>query len=491
MKLSLQMQSKMQNILITDEHSARLPVVRITKIILQDFKNVEYGEIDFHCGKYFEPYGTKSDILGLYGQNGSGKTALIEALYILKELLRGSKVQNLFSECVNKMAEFAKLTFIFELQYEDGRVRKAMYEFCMKAVPIAADTETGMEVSPDFSALPFSSQRVCIFNEVLSMSGPFHGSDQRMNPVIDTTGEELPFGPKSRHRFLIGPDKNNRKALQLEVNKRLASERSQSFIFMRKTLEFLKDCADYSEYLQVILELNFYGLNYFFVVNTRSSGLIRLNLALLLHTPMGSFPIQTDRPTAMTQDVFEVVDQYIPKVNTVIKQLVPGLSIELHTIARQVMKDGSAGQLVEVLANRNGIELPLRDESDGIRRLISLLSLLTAAYNDPSFTLAIDEFDAGIFEYIWGEMLEIFEESGLGQLIFTAHNLRPLEVIGKRFLFFTSTDPKDRYVRLKSIARTNNMRNVYFRQIENGNEEKVYNETKRKEIIKALRSVKE
>ncbi len=491
MKLSLQMQTKSQNNLITDEHSARLPVVRITKIVLQNFKNVEYGEIDFHCGKIFVPYGTQADILGLYGQNGSGKTALIEALYILKQLLRGSKVQNLFSECINKNAESAKLSFQFELQYEDGRIRKAMYEFCMKAVPVTADAEAGMDVSPDFSGLPFSSQRVCIFDEVLSMSGPFHGSDQRMNPVIDTTGEELPFGPKSRHKFMIGPDKNNRKALQLEVNKRLASERSQSFIFMRKTLEYLKECANYSEYLQVILELNFYGLNYFFVVNTRSSGLIRLNLALLLHTPMGSFPIQTDRPTIMSQDVFEVVNEYIPKVNTVIEQLIPGLSIKLEAIAPQVMKDGSPGQLAEVIANRNGMELPLRDESDGIRRLISMLSLLTAAYNDPSFTLAIDEFDAGIFEYIWGEMLEIFADGGLGQLIFTAHNLRPLEVISKKFLYFTSTDPKDRYVQLKSIARTNNMRNVYFRQIEHGNEEKVYNETKREAIKNALQSVKE
>ena len=81
----------------------------------------------------------------------------------------------------------------------------------------------------------------------------------------------------------------------------------------------------------------------------------------------------------------------------------------------------------------------------------------------------------------------MFSEKGMGQLIFTAHNLRPLEVISKKFLFFTSTDPKDRYVQLKSIARTNNMRNVYFRQIEHGNEEKVYNETRRAEIEKAFR----
>ena len=487
MKLSLQMQSKSKNILITDEHGARLPVVRITKIVLQDFKNVEFGEIDFNCGKYFVPYGTQSDILGLYGQNGSGKTALIEALYILKQLLRGSKVQNLFSECVNKNAESAKLSFQFELQYEDGRIRKAMYEFCMKSEENAVDTESGLGDSTDFNTLPFSSQRVCIFNEVLSMSGPFHGSVQRMNPVIDTTGNELPFGPKSRHKYIIGMDKGNRKAFQLEVNKRLAGDRSQSFIFMPDTLKKLKEYGSYSEYFQVLLELNHFGLHYLFVVNTRSSGLIRLNLALLLHTPRGSFPIQTSSPSPMTQKVYETVSAYIPKISSVLSQLIPGLSVELRTIGQPVMKDGSAGRLVEAIAVRNGVELPLRDESDGIRRIISMLSLLTAAYNDMSFTLAVDEFDAGIFEYIWGELLEIFAESGKGQLIFTAHNLRPLEVISKKYLYFTSTDPENRFVQLKSIARTNNMRSVYFRQIESGDEEKVYDATKRESIIKALR----
>lgn len=498
MRLSLKTLSKTQPVFITEEHSARLPAIRITKAVLENFKNVEYGEITFHCGKEFIPYGTGADILGLYGQNGSGKTAFIDALYILKQLLRGSKVQDLFAECVAKGKEFAKLTFLFELQYEDGRVRKAQYEFCLKAEESKSYAEERMDTGPDYTGIPASRYRVRVFNEVLSTSGPFHGSDQRMNPVIDTTGSELPFGPRSRHKFMIGQDKNNSRALNLEVLKRLAGERSQSFIFMPETLKTLTEYG-YSEYLQVILELNCYGLNYFFVVNTRSSGLIRLNLALLLHTPKGSFPIQTDRSTPMSQEVFDDVSTYIPKVSSVISQLIPGLTIELRSVGRQVMKDGSVGQQVEVIAIRKkpgdatdkGTELPLRDESDGIRRLISLTSLLTAAYNDPSFTLAIDEFDAGIFEYIWGEILEMFAERGMGQLIFTAHNLRPLEVISKRFLFFTSTDPKDRYVQLKSIARTNNMRNVYFRQIESGDEERVYNVTQREEIRKALREAME
>lgn len=492
MKLSLQDQGKPETLFITEEHSWKLPAIRITRIVLQNFKNVEYGEINFHCGKNFVPCGSDPDILGLYGQNGSGKTAVIDALYILKQLLRGSKVQDLFSECITKGKDHAKLTFLFELQYEDGRVRKAQYEFCLASEAVTEDTDYRMDAAPDFAAVPLSRFRVRVFDEVLSMSGPFYGNDQRMNSVIDTTGKEIPFGPKSRHKYLIGADKDSRdREFLLEVNKRLARDRSQSFIFMQDTLKTLKDCGNYSEYLQVILELNYFGSHYLFVINTRSSGLIRLNLALLLHTPQGSYPIQTDRPYPMSQAVYEIVSAYIPKVSSVISRLVPGLSLKLKTLGEPVMKDGSTGRLVEAIAIRNGTELPLRDESDGIRRIISMLSLLTAAYNDPSFTLAIDEFDAGIFEYIWGELLEIFEESGKGQLIFTAHNLRPLEVINKKFLYFTGTDPKDRYVQLKSVARTNNMRNVYFRQIENGNEEKVYNETKRKDIKDALQSAKE
>ena len=457
----MKLQAQDQKTFITPEHGGRLPFIRITRAVLENFKNVEYGEIDFRCGKYFVPYGSASDILGLYGQNGSGKTAFIDALYILKELMRGNKVPDLFSECIAKGKKFARLTFVFELQYEDGRVRKAQYVFCLAPEEITSAGDR-LETSADYAAVPAS-----------------------------ITGDEMPFGPKSRHKFLIGPDKTNQKTIQLQVNKQLASERSQSFIFMPETLKTLTDYG-YSEYLQVILELNYYGLNYFFVVNTRSSGLIRLNLALLLHTPRGSFPIKTDRPTVMPDNTYKDVSNYISKVNLVIQKLIPGLTIELHTIAQPIMEDGSTGKMIDIMAIRNGkTRMPLRDESDGIRRMISLLSLLTAAYNDPSFTLAIDEFDAGIFEYIFGELLEMFEEKGMGQLIFTSHNLRPLEVIKKYYLYFTSTDPKDRYVQLKSIARTNNMRNVYFRQIESGDEERVYNPTQRKEIEKAFREAME
>ncbi|MBQ8589988.1 MAG: AAA family ATPase, partial [Firmicutes bacterium] len=53
--------------------------VRLESIELQNFKNVKHGYLTFSNTR--KPY--KASILGLYGQNGSGKTALIDAVSLL------------------------------------------------------------------------------------------------------------------------------------------------------------------------------------------------------------------------------------------------------------------------------------------------------------------------------------------------------------------------------------------------------------------------
>ena len=105
-------------------------------------------------------------------------------------------------------------------------------------------------------------------------------------------------------------------------------------------------------------------------------------------------------------------------------------------------------------------------------------------------TVVIDEFDAGVFEYLLGELLELFAESGKGQLIFTSHNLRPLEVLNKDFIIFTTTNPKNRYVRLKNVKSNNNLRDFYYHTILlGGQDEYLYNETNQYELSYAIRKV--
>ena len=132
--------------------------------------------------------------------------------------------------------------------------------------------------------------------------------------------------------------------------------------------------------------------------------------------------------------------------------------------------------------------LPFDCESEGIKKIVSVLQILILMYNEPSVTVAIDELDSGVFEYLLGELLGIIADGGRGQLIFTSHNLRPLETLDKQFIVFTSTDSNNRYVRMRGVKETNNLRSLYFRSIVLGDSETgLYEYTSNGEIAYAMR----
>lgn len=71
---------------VDDENGARLMAivnVRLASVVLDNFMNVVHGVLVPNAAENM----TEPSILGLFGQNGSGKTALIRSLVILKALL--------------------------------------------------------------------------------------------------------------------------------------------------------------------------------------------------------------------------------------------------------------------------------------------------------------------------------------------------------------------------------------------------------------------
>ena len=57
-------------------------IVRLYKSELSNFKNIRYGEIKYINYTNVESHGCLEphDVFGIYGQNGSGKTALVDVL---------------------------------------------------------------------------------------------------------------------------------------------------------------------------------------------------------------------------------------------------------------------------------------------------------------------------------------------------------------------------------------------------------------------------
>ena len=87
----------------------------------------------------------------------------------------------------------------------------------------------------------------------------------------------------------------------------------------------------------------------------------------------------------------------------------------------------------------------------------------------------VDELDAGIFEYLLGELVGLLADGAKGQLIFTSHNLRVLEKLDKKNIICSTINPSNRYISLKGIEKNHNKRDFYIRSIVlGGQKERLY-----------------
>jgi len=63
-----------------------MAIIKVKKINIKNLRNVRHGEIILAVN--FETF-LKANVVGLYGQNGSGKTTIVDAFGLLKTLISG------------------------------------------------------------------------------------------------------------------------------------------------------------------------------------------------------------------------------------------------------------------------------------------------------------------------------------------------------------------------------------------------------------------
>ena len=459
-------------------------IVRIESIEIRNFKNVSYGYLNLNV----HSKNCQANILGLYGQNGSGKTALIDAVELLHIILTGQCIPDYFADYINIESDFANIKYKFKItNLEEKCTYSVVYEVSIKKDKDNEDRNVeSLENTVHYKAT--------LFDEVLSYSYEQNETKVKLCPVIDTrTGDEIAFLPKSRFYEIVGTDKDA--ITNLMVVKRLASVTSRSFIFSKELLNKTRQNCKNTCHILLIESLVFYGNFRLFVINTQNTGLISMNTLPLLFNytesgkiATGNLFIELDKPSLIPENALTITTKIIGSMNIVLEQLIPGLTIGMKNLGSQLNQNGSLEYRIQLVSNKNSKEIPLQYESEGIKKIISILQLLIVMYNNTSITVAIDELDSGIFEYLLGELLHILSQNGKGQLIFTSHNLRPLETIDKRFIAFTTINPENRYIRMSSVKNSNNLRDLYYRNIIiGGQSEFLYESTNNSEIALAFK----
>lgn len=438
-----------------------MAIIKIKKINIQNLRNVRQGEIVLTVN--FETF-LQANVVGLYGQNGSGKTTIVDAFSLLKTLLSGW------------LAEV-------KLPSQKKRLILAGEQTASMDVEFLVQNQFGTFFVNYYVELQEDQHRLYTMLERLTYRENTKG--KRSKILVAVTERDVQIRQSKLD------DLSEQARIQLLVIQQLARKQYISFLFHKDIKTLLQERLSELE-MQLLQNIAVDFSRDLHVVNTQNIAPLfeerMMPFSIHLEKTRGLIPYDLNGPALLPEDAFYALCEVIEQSNQVLSAIIPGLTIKINIITKQMMDSGEQGIRFEFLSQRGEQELPLRTESEGILKIISILSVLIAVYNNPNACVVIDELDSGVFEYLLGELLTVIDEDGKGQLIFTSHNLRVLEVLAIKNLWFTTTNEHHRYMQLKGIKEVNNARDVYLRAIQlGGQEEEIYKETKTFKIKRAFR----
>lgn len=442
-------------------------IIRLLEIQVANLKNVKNGKIKFLNSDIKDSLKLKmGDILGIYGQNGSGKTTIINSLEILKSILSGVPLNQELKNLITFGEENATLLFKFYVEFDKNIKYIAEYK-------VTLEKNDNKEIEISYESIKYSS---------------YNDNEWTKNQLL----VEIPYNntevikPKKYFENIFKKDT----LIEILVAQGIAKKSRISFLFLSENRKYFKNNPDL---INILTALEYYGKMNLFIVSNEEIGMITLNLLLPLKIKRldscGNFPIAIDKNEniKINEEFYSAVEETIKEINIVLKRIIPGLQLKLEEQRKDILDEKNTVIIADLHSIRDGNPISFRYESEGIKRIVSILGVLIAVYHQPSVCLAVDELDSGIFEYLLGEILEALSEEIKGQLIFTSHNLRILETIKKDNIIFTTTNPENRYIKFKYAKPNNNLRDMYLREmIINEQDEELYKETSQSDIKRAF-----
>lgn len=383
----------------------------LLNLTISGIKNIENEiRLDFSKKKVtkdFDP--SRYRVKAIYGENGSGKTGIVTAVQILKELLTN---RNYLNQSVNQV-------FLNEIINKNSQSLKMSCEF-------ATNVSASIQVYQYSVALEKKNHdRYEIVREKLLGKEAGSGATT-YRPVFETRDGKLAAaeGEKEVSDWIeivatnlletstlnsvvisqIKPQNNEQERLDYWIkmlvltafgavlNVSLASSDQHELFFLNESIRNPADSKD------LIHRLN----------------------TILLQAKMSS-GLNSRRVPKSEYDKYEAEIHRLTRFLQLFKPDIQSIDIEKQ-------EDKNEYQC-ELLLNYGSFRVHTEFESTGIKKLIQLFkSLDAAASGDIVF---IDEMDANINDIYFTKLIEYFMLYGKGQLVFTTHNTSPMSVLKK------------------------------------------------------------
>ncbi len=369
------------------------------------------------------------NIKGIYGANGSGKSAIITSVRIIKKIiqddsyLNNSLIQKKLDELVNK--KLGKLEMSIEFLVNTNW-EKMIYRY--------------------YVCLEKSNRgRFVLGKEMLSQKTAFSHTD-KYNPiyevgdgVITLLHEDSSFSKdldeKTKNLLLtsslpalyvsrnVFSEKNTQ-----ETNSRLGYDIMVVWLFANNVSTYLDSEDDHTDFVMnsmvevLEIEKNDWNLLYGYLKNRKQIEEKKM------------FIISTDSTT--------ISKDWYPKFEELVEQLTLFIKIFKKDLQNIIIerKENKDIYQCSLIMDYGDYSIHSEFESTGVKKLIRLFTFITKMAQGG--IVFIDEFDSNLHDVYLCALLEYLREHGKGQLCFTTHNIGPMDVLkkGKKSIDFLSID---------------------------------------------------
>lgn len=419
-----------------------MPSLKLKEIRLKDFMNVESGKISMEEGNH---------IIGIYGPNCSGKSTLVKALKTAHALFSDAGKgldpdENKHLITVGK----AKATVSFQFSMEGGELD---YTFSIRknrsndGIYLSYECVSYESNDKEDSFKQEIRKRTCI-EDIDTLSG---GNDELQKKLYkryeDTSKEHRSFFKAEDASPLIKAMADffrNMIFIDADIEGELRDDPSSPY-----TLRYDDSTYIYS-FLDSMLAETGVNLDELDDPETYEDP----NLKAYLEA---SFPGRNlEGSIAVRNCIRDLCGNAVNETNGILEELMSDAKLKF-------VQDGYEDKLFSIRAD---VELPFDYESYGRKKLFKIaLELRHLIKEEEGYTLVVDELDEGLYESLLGKILLFTRKNAKGLLIFTSHNLYPLETLGKNSIWFATTDSKHRYTRLKDVRKSDNPRDKYMQAI--------------------------
>lgn len=350
-------------------------------------KNIEKDiEINFYNKtlKRFSPCG--SNIKGIFGPNGIGKTSIIKGMDILRKIsLNDNYLTNDFNliildKIINKKIEKASLEI--EFLVIDDKKKKSRY---LHSITIAIT----------------SPKEIKILFENIKKKDP--NTDQVVGEILIENGI---IKNDSLH-------KDDLKSEIVDITKNLLEKRSIVNIVKPSVLKSidLEKIRYFYRKLHIKIDREDSHLGYALMDNP-------LKDDIPFNDSIGNYDM------IISKNNLPIFEDYLRRMTEFLKIFKPNLrNIEYEK------KEGKEEYYINILFVYNDYKVNYEFESVGIKNLFSLFTYFRALSEDE--VVVIDEIDTSIHDIYLNKLIEFFAVDGKGQLVFTAHNITLLQTLKK------------------------------------------------------------